>query len=118
MGIPIVFKIGVETFDNYFRENILNKHADFRTPEEVAAYFDSPCIMVCIKGQTEEMIDNDVRILKQYFRLGTINVFTNNTTSIRQDTRLLNWFSQKYAYLNEDPAIEVLYNNTDFGVGD
>lgn len=37
--IPIVYKIGVETFDNDFRENYLNKHADFKEPEEVAAYF-------------------------------------------------------------------------------
>lgn len=118
MGIPIIFKIGVETFDRNFRENVLNKHADFRTPEEVAAYFESPCIMVCIKGQTREMIDNDIRILKKFFRLGTINVFNNNSTAIRQDPELVEWFKKKYAYLNEDPAIEVLYQNTDFGVGE
>lgn len=51
MGIPIVFKIGVETFDWDFRENYLNKHADFTSPEEVRAYFESPCLMVGIKGQ-------------------------------------------------------------------
>ena len=57
-GIPIVYKIGVETFDNDFRENYLNKHADFEKPEEVAAYFDSPCLMVGIKGRQSE---NDCR---------------------------------------------------------
>ena len=46
MPVPIVFKIGVETFDNDFRERGLNKHADFTRPEEVAEYFDSPCLMV------------------------------------------------------------------------
>ena len=51
MGVPITFKIGVETFDNDFRERVLNKHADFQTPEEVARYFDSPCLMVGIQGQ-------------------------------------------------------------------
>lgn len=118
MGIPITFKIGVETFNNTFRERVLNKHASFTTPEEVAAYFDSPCLLVCIKGQTEEMIDDDIRILKQYFRMGTVNVFNDNTTPIRQDSRLVNWFRKKYACLDEDPSIEVLYANTDFGVGD
>jgi len=118
MGIPITFKIGVETFDNEFRENVLNKHASFRTPEEVAFYFDSPCIMICIKGQTKDMIDNDIEILKKYFRLGTINIFNNNSTAIQQDPKLVEWFMKKYAYLNEDPSIEVLYQNTDFGVGD
>lgn len=118
MGIPVVFKIGVETFDNDFRERVLNKHAPFRTPEEVAAYFDSPCLMVCVKGQTQKMIDSDIEILKKYFRLGTVNVFTNNSTAVRQDPALVRWFREKYAYLDGDPSVEVLYRNTDFGVGD
>ena len=118
MGIPITFKIGVETFDYEFREKVLNKHALFQTPQEVAAYFESPCIMVCIKGQTKEMIDNDIRLLKKYFQLGTINIFNNNSTAIKQDPALLQWFQKKYAYLDKDPSIEVLYQNTDFGVGE
>ena len=118
MGIPVVYKIGIETFDNDFRENVLNKHADFKTPEEVAAYFDSPCLKVGIQGQTKEMIDRDIEILKTYFKLGTINIYTNNTTPIRRDDELVAWFAQKYKYLDDDPSVEVLWQNTDFGVGD
>ena len=118
MGIPILFKIGVESFDYNFREKILNKHADFHTPQEVAEYFDSPCIMVGIKGQTKEMIAQDIQYMKQYFKRGTVNVYTNNTTNIRRDDELLQWFMRTYAYLEKDPMIEVLYENTDFGVGD
>lgn len=118
MGIPIIFKIGVETFDNDFRERVLNKHAPFKTPEEVAAYFDSPCLMVCVKGQTREMIDRDIGILKRYFKRGTVNVFTDNSTPIKRDPELVSWFRKKYAFLDDDPFVEVLYENTDFGVGD
>lgn len=118
MGVPITYKIGVETFDNDFRERVLNKHADFTKPEEVAAYFDSPCIMVGIEGQTREMIDRDIEILKNYFKLGTVNVYTNNTTKIRRDEALVRWFVEKYYYLENDSSIEVLWQNTDFGVGD
>ena len=118
MGIPILFKIGVESFDYNFREKILNKHADFHTPQEVAEYFDSPCIMVGIKGQTKEMIAQDIQYMKQYFKRGTVNVCTNNTTNIRRDDELVQWFMRTYAYLEKDPMIEVLYENTDFGVGD
>ena len=39
MGVPIIFKIGVETFDYDFRQRVLNKHADFREPGEVAGIF-------------------------------------------------------------------------------
>ena len=41
----------VETFDNEFRQQYLNKNAGVATPEEVAELFDSPCLMVGIKGQ-------------------------------------------------------------------
>ena len=118
MGIPVTYKIGVETFNHEFRERVLNKHAGFKRPEEVARYFDSPCIMVGIKGQTKEMIDYDIRMVKKHFRLGTVSVFTNNTTKIRQDPELVKWFVREYAWLREDPSIEALYENTDFGVGD
>lgn len=117
-GIPIVFKIGIESFDNDFRENYLNKHADFKNPEEVAEYFDSPCIMVCIRGQTKEMIRRDIEILKKYFKLGTVNIYTNNSTDVKKDPELVKWFEEEYAWLRDDPTIEVLFENTDFGVGD
>lgn len=118
MGIPITFKIGVETFDYHFRQEVLNKNADFRTYEEVRTYFDSPCLMVGIQGQTKEMIDRDISIIKNYFNHATINIYTNNTTSVKRDDALVHWFLEKYKELTLDPAIDVLYTNTDFGVGD
>ena len=116
--IPIVFKIGVETFDYDFRQKYLNKNADFKTPEEVAAYFDSPCLMVGIKGQTKEMIRKDMSVLKEHFQLGTINVYTDNSTDVKRDQELVDWFKEEYSWMVEDPSIEVLFENTDFGVGD
>lgn len=118
MGIPITFKIGVETFNNDFRENYLNKHADFTSAEEVSHYFDSPCLLVGMKGQTKEMIDYDIEMLKRYFKLGTVNIFTNNSTDVNRDEELVAWFMDKYSALLDDPSVEVLYKKTDFGVGD
>ncbi len=116
-GIPITYKIGVETFDYDFREKILNKHADFKDPQEVAAWFDSICLMVGIKGQTREMIARDIDCLKKYFRHGTVNVFNNNSTPIKRDKELVKWFMQEYRWLMDDPEVEVLAEITDFGVG-
>jgi hypothetical protein len=117
MPVPITFKIGVETFDYDFRQNVLNKNADFHSPEEVAQYFDSPCLMVGVQGQTKEMIAKDIEILKKHFRLGTVNVYNNNTTPIKRDDELVRWFMEEYRWLLDDPAVEVLYEITDFGVG-
>ncbi|OON95336.1 MAG: radical SAM protein [Epulopiscium sp. Nele67-Bin005] len=116
--MPIIFKTGVETFDNHFRNNILNKKFNFDTPADLKKYFDSPCLMVCIEGQTQEMIARDIEIIENYFDYATVNVFINNTTSVKADENLRNWFVSKYKYLDDNPKIEVLYHNTDFGVGD
>ncbi|MBY2478087.1 radical SAM protein [Clostridioides difficile] len=116
--IPVIFKIGVETFDNDFRNNVLNKNAKFKTPQDVKDYFDSPCIMVGIEGQTKEMIDRDIEIILNDFEKATVNVFINNSSSIKRDEALIKWFTNKYKYLDKNPNIEILYNNTDFGVGD
>ena len=117
-GIQSVYKTGAEAFDYDFREQYLNKHADFQDAEELSRYFDSPCLMVGIKGQTKEMIRNDIALLKRYFKLGTINVFTNNPTDVKREEDLVKWFLEEFRYLEEDPSVEVLYENTDFGVGD
>lgn len=117
-NIPIIFKIGVETFDYDFRNNFLNKNAKFKDAKEVAEKFQSVCLMVGIKGQTKEMIKKDIEILLENFKYGTINVFVNNTTSIKRDEELVQWFRKEYSYLDDHPTIEVLYHNTDFGVGD
>lgn len=64
------------------------------------------------------MIEHDMSILENHFEHATINVFVNNTTTIKRDEALVQWFIKNYAYLNQDPRFEILYNNTDFGVGD
>ena len=117
-NIPIIFKIGVETFDYDFRNNFLNKNAKFKTPKEVADKFQSVCLMVGIKGQTKEMIKKDIEIVLENFKYATINVFVNNTTEVKRDEDIVQWFMEEYSYLDDYDTIEVLYNNTDFGVGE
>ena len=38
--------------------------------------------------------------------------------SIKRDEELIKWFRKEYSYLDSYDTIEVLYHNTDFGVGD
>jgi hypothetical protein len=115
-GVPITFKTGVETFDNEFRENYLKKGASFTTWQEVKKYFDSPCIMVGIKGQTKESIARDMEIIKN-FDHATVNIFEENSTDVKRDDELVKWFYENYRYLEDDPKVDILFNITDFGVG-
>lgn len=118
-GIEIVFKCGVESFDNDFRNKFLNKNANFKDYNEFKKHFDSPCIMVGIKGQTKEIIKNDMEIIKNHFDHATVNVFVDNSSKIKRDEDLVKWFSKNYYdELEKNEKIEVLMNNTDFGVGD
>lgn len=115
-NVPIIFKTGIETFDNDFREEVLKKGADFKDYREVKKYFDSPCVMVGIKGQTKEMIDRDMEVIKK-FPHATVNIFMNNSTNIKRDEELVEWFVKKYKYLEDDPNVDILFEITDFGVG-
>ncbi|MCI9092922.1 MAG: radical SAM protein [Coprobacillus sp.] len=117
-GIKVIVKIGVETFDEEFRNVVLNKNAHFTSIEQLKRYFDSPCLMVGIQGQTKQMIDNDMMILQTYFQYGTINIYRNNSTTIKRDDDLVCWFLNKYNDLIEDSRYDFLYTPTDFGVGD
>ena len=116
-AIPMIFRCGVETFDNDFRNGVLQKGANFISPTEVAAYFESVCLLVGIQGQTKEMVRRDVQVLEQYFSYGCINIYTPNTTPIKEDLELVEWFREEYAYLEENPNIEILWHNEDLGVG-
>ena len=74
-----------------------------------------PLIPTIIQGESKYSF-NSSTVLN--FDHATINVFVNNTSSVKRDEELVNWFSNKYKHLVDNPKIEILFNNTDFGVGD
>ncbi len=116
-GIPIVFKCGIETFDHSFRNQVLNKGIFINSPLEVSEHFESVCIMIGIQGQTKEMIKKDIEIANKYFDHVCINVYVNNSTAIKADPELIKWFKEEFANLENLDKIEILWNNTDFGIG-
>ncbi|TJX15399.1 radical SAM protein [Tissierella creatinini] len=117
-GINVKFKCGIETFDYEFRNKHLKKGVNFKDPEEVASLFDTICLMVGVKGQTKEMITKDIDILLKHFKRGCINIYVDNTTPVKADPQLIAWFKEEYLYLEDMDNIEILWNNTDFGVGE
>ena len=116
-GIRVTVKTGIESFDYRFREKVLNKGIGNRTIEEIKKYFDSVCLMVGIMGQSKEQIERDIELAKRHFAHFTVNVYVNNTTNIQQDSSLIHWFRNEYQWLDQYTQCDVLWNNTDFGVG-
>lgn len=116
-GVPIVFKTGLETFDEDFREGVLKKGFGYKNIEELRSYFDSVCLMVGIQGQTKEGIRNDIKTALDNFEHFTVNVYVENSTNIKPDIDLIRWFRKEFSFLEKESSCEVLWNNTDFGVG-
>ena len=112
------FRTGIETFDNDFRKNIYNKNfsLDEAALLNLSQNIYSTCLLICVQGQTREMIEEDIRIGLKYFKSITINIFINNETKIKRDEELFNWFIKKYSHLKNHPKIELLIDNKDLGV--
>lgn len=114
----IFIKTGLESFDDNFREKILNKGFYHDSSNQLSQLFDSVCLLIGVQGQTKEVIKKDIEIAKQYFNHTTLNLYMDNTTPIKADIELKKWFLEEYKDLFNDPQFEILVDNTDFGVGD
>lgn len=117
-GVPTRLKIGVETFDHHLRNDVLRKNMFFESPADVARLTDTICLLVGFKGQTRDLVRRDIGILLTQFRFGCVNLFTPNSLSQELlDLEIKAWFREEYAWLADHPTIEVLWENSDFGVG-
>lgn len=114
----IFIKTGLESFDYNFREKLLNKGFHHDSPEQLSRLFNSVCLLIGVQGQTKEIIRKDIEIAKNHFQHTTLNLYVNNTTNIKADESLKEWFLDEYKHLFNDPQFEILVDNTDFGVGD
>lgn len=114
----IKFRCGVETFDPELRKRWNKGVLEAVTAEDVAKYFQGVCLLCCTEGETRERIVHDIELARKHFEYFSVNVFCNNTTGIKRDPELVEWFVREvYPTIKEDPRIEVLIDNTDLGVG-
>ncbi|MGL5124308.1 MAG: radical SAM protein [Fusobacteriaceae bacterium] len=116
--VEVLFKMGIETFDNEFRKKIYNKNFTLieKDWKELSKKLYSVCLLVCTKGQTKEMIEKDINLGLRYFPHITINIFINNGTIIKNDPELERWIIEKYGHLSKDLRVDFLITNKDFGV--
>ncbi len=114
----IRFRMGIETFDNDFRKRVYNKPFVLHERDYVKLAKDiyAICLLVCVKGQTREMIAHDIALAMRHFRSVSINVFVNNGTVVEHDPELYAWLSAEYAHLCGHPQVELLLSNKDLGV--
>ncbi len=117
--ITVKIKIGVESFNYDFRENILKKGIKEKSPELIAKDFDEVCLLQGISGQTYHSMLSDIKTGLKYFERVCINIMNENTTSIKPDTSVISIFKDKILPLYADnKRVDILIDNTDFGVGE
>ena len=116
----IRFRLGIETFDDEFRKNILNKNfslSEGKVFENIRNNYWGALLMVCIQGQTKEQILLDINTAIDNFQEITISLFNDNGTVVKQDKELTKWFVEEiYPSLQDKHNIEILISNQDLGV--
>ena len=114
----VKFRCGIESFDPLLRSLWRKGVGEGVTAADVAQYFQGICLLCCTQGDSKERILNDIALAKEHFEYFSVNVFCNNSTSIKQDAALAEWFREHVVpALADDNRIEVLMENTDLGVG-
>lgn len=118
IGVDVKLKIGVETFDVDFRENVYHKGMGGACPEEIAAYCDEVCLLFGVSGQTAESMNFDIETGLAYFERVCINIMVENSTKIKPDPTVIQVFAREiYPRYQDNPRVDILFHNTDFGVG-
>lgn len=114
----VKFRCGIESFDPLLRSSWRKGVGEGVTAADVAQYFQGICLLCCTQGDSKERILNDIALAKEHFEYFSVNVFCNNSTDVKLDAELAEWFINQVApTLADDNRIEVLMENTDLGVG-
>lgn len=117
-GITVHVKMGVETFQIDFRDNILRKGMDFASPEEIAEYADEVCLLFGLTGQTTETMRSDIETGLKLFQRVCVNIMIENSTPVHPDATVIQDFIFKiHPIYKDNPRVDILLDNTDFGVG-
>ncbi|MCQ4637630.1 radical SAM protein [Anaerovorax odorimutans] len=117
-GVEVIVKMGVETFDAAFRDDVLLKGMEHAKPREIARFADEVCLLFGLTGQTERSMRGDIETGLAYFRRVCVNLMTENSTPIKPDRQVMTVFEKQiYPQYRDNERVDILLENTDFGVG-
>lgn len=111
-------KLGLETFDYELREMVLKKGIPEKDPVIISEHFDEANFLFGIKGQSVDTMKKDIQMGLEYFERICINIMCKNTSKIIPEKDVIGAFvNEIYLLYKNDQRVDILLNNTDFGVG-
>lgn len=118
-GLEVKMKLGLETFDYEFREGVLKKGIPERNPAVISEAFEEANFLFGIAGQSVEGMRRDMELGLRYFERICVNLMCRNSTAVQPDSEVIRRFTEQlYPLYRDNPRVDILLNNTDFGVGD
>ena len=118
-GFTLKLKLGLETFDWNFREKVLRKGIPDQDGAVISRNFDEANFLFGIKGQSPASMERDIELGLTWFERICINIMCPNSTDILPDRELISFFQKElYPKYRKNDRIDILIQNTDFGVGD
>ena len=119
IGTVVKMKIGVETFDAEYRENIMLKGIKETDPARIAEGYNECCLLFGLPGQTVDSMKNDIETGLKYFERVCVNIMVENSAPLQPSEDVRQTFMKEiYPYYKDNSRIDILLHNNDFGVGD
>ena len=119
VGIALKVKGGVETFDTEIREKVFNKGFGNPTLDELKKTFDEINLLVGVQGQNLEEVEKDIEIGIKNFERVCVNLYKGMDDIMPADEELKERFVKEvYPKYKDYENVDILLENTDFGVGD
>ena len=115
----VKLKLGLETFDYHLREDVLCKGIAESNAQAIARGFDEVNLLFGLSGQNAQSMENDMRLALENFERVCVNIMCDNTTAVKVDKKAIGEFMQYiYPKYIDNERVDILVNNTDFGVGE
>lgn len=116
-GFLLRIKMGVETFDELFRESYLDKGMKGATPADIAEYADDVCLLQGIPAQTAESMKRDIDTALAFFKRVCVNIMTENSAKIPPDPRVISIFrNEVFPLYAENPRVDIIMDNSAWGL--
>ena len=108
-GIEVIFRCGVETFDEHLREDILHKGLPHVKPEDIAQHFQWINLMYGMEGQSFEQLKSDIETGLKFFKRINLSIYTTVPGGPQRDVSGIKAFynSEFYRELKQNPQIDI-----------